>query len=116
MTIVIKNVNVFLFQSKLLGTNGFFNARLKYLKTKYNEVNNPTSGEISAHLADMQMSTPEEDFQFLKSCVIKNTDQSIIIRKLKSTQILRHKLMQNLNIDLRTSFPFLFADPILVKS
>lgn len=98
-----------------MGVNGFFNARLKYLKAKYNEINNQNSVEVSTQLTNMQLSTPEDDFQFLKTCVIKNIGRSEIIRKLMSTQTLRHKMMQNPNVDLRTSFPFFFADPILVK-
>lgn len=98
-----------------MGTNGFFNARLKYLKTKYNEMNNPNLFEVSTELADMQMSTPAEDLQFLKTCVVKNVDQSVIVRKLKSTQSLRHQMMQDSNVDIRTSFQFFFANPSLAN-
>lgn len=98
-----------------MSSNGFFSARLKYLKTKYNEVNNQNSVEVTSQLSDMRLSTPEDNFQFLKTCVVKNTARSEIIRKLISTQTLRHETMQDPNVDLRTAFPFFFADPILVK-
>lgn len=78
-------------------------------------MNNPNLAAVSTELADMHMSTPEEDLQFLKTCVIKNVDEHEIIRKLKSTQTLRHQMMQDQNVDIRTSFPFFFASPQLVR-
>lgn len=70
---------------------------------------------IEAQLAQVQIS-PENDLQFLKTCVVKNVDRNVILAKLKSTQKLRESLMRDENIDLRTSFPFFFAEPRLVCS
>lgn len=69
--------------------------------------------QVSSQLAQLQLS-PEDDLQFLKSCVVKNTDQNVLISKLKSTQKLRENMMRDANVDLRVSFPFFFAEPHLV--
>lgn len=101
------------FQFKLTGANGFLHIRLKYLKSKYDELNRVDSDEISTQLAETQIS-PENDLEFLKTCVVKNADRNAIIIKLKSTQKLRERMMRDENVDLRESFPFFFADPSLV--
>lgn len=64
-------------------------------------------------LADLQISE-EDDLAFLKNCVVKNTERKVIIAKLKSTQKIRQAMMRDENVDLRVSFPFFFADPVLV--
>lgn len=94
-----------------MGVGGFFRNRIKYLKTKRDEFDIP---DISAQLDEMQLS-PEEDLQFLQSCVIKNTDQAVVIAKLKSTQKLRSSMLRDPNIDLRAAFPFFFSNPELVS-
>lgn len=105
---------IFTFQSKLLGVGGNFHGRLKYLKSKRDESNVPNLDQVSGQLAAVQLS-PEDDLQFLQNCVVKNTDQNVIIAKLKSTRHLRETMMRDANIDLRQSFPFLFTEPRLVK-
>lgn len=69
--------------------------------------------EASAQLSDIQIS-PENDLQFLKNCVLKNVNRNVLLSKLKSTQKHRETLMLDENLDLRTSFPFFFAEPHLV--
>lgn len=81
---------------------------------KFGEKNEPHLNGLSSQLSGMQIS-PENDLQFLKNCVIKNVDQDMLLAKLKSTQKHREELMRDENIDLRTSFPFFFADPHLVS-
>lgn len=98
----------------MLGVGGFFRNRIKYLKAKHDELDSPDVDQVSTQLAVLQMS-PENDLQFLKSCVIKNTDQAVVIAKLKSTQKLREAMLRDTNIDLRESFPFLFSNPDLVN-
>lgn len=77
------------------------------------EPNAPRSDEITNGLADVTLS-PEDDLKFLKTSIIKHVEKSTILAKLKSTQKLREAMMRDENIDLRTSFPFFFADPHLV--
>lgn len=102
------------FQSKLLGVGGFFRNRIKYLKTKHDELDTPDLDQVSAELTELRMS-PEEDLQFLKSCVVKKTDPAVVIAKLKSTQNLRETMLRDANIDLRESFPFFLSNPELVN-
>lgn len=97
----------------MTGAQGFFSIRLKYLKSKHDGLNPMDPDEVSAQLAEIQIS-PENDLQFLKTCVVKNTTRNVIIAKLKSTQNLRETMMRDENVDLRESFPFFFAEPSLV--
>lgn len=102
------------FQSKLLGSGGYFHNRLKYLKRKRGEFDLPDVDEVSDRLNDLQMS-PEDALERLKSCIIKKTDPTVIIAWLKSTQKLREDMLRDENIDLRTSFPFFMSNPELVN-
>lgn len=97
----------------MIGHHGFFSTRLKYLKGKLNDLNTPAVDDVSNQMDELQLS-PEDDLLFLKNCVIKNADRNVIIAKLKSTQHLRESMMQDVNIDVRESFPFFFAEPSLV--
>lgn len=100
-----------------MGAHGFFTIRLKYLKSKRcepNTENTPRTEQVSTEMGNLNLS-PNEDLEFLKTCVVKNTDLSVLVRKLKCTQKLRENMMRDENIDLRTSFPFFFAEPNLVK-
>lgn len=99
----------------MIGVGGFFRNRIKYLKTKRDELNVPDVDIASDQMDRLQLS-PEEDLQFLQRCVIKTTDPVIIAAKLKSTQKLRAKMLLDANIDLRTSFPFFSSNPELVNS
>lgn len=98
----------------MLGIGGFFRNRIKYLKTKRDELDIPDIDQVSGQLNDIQIS-PEEDLLFLKNCVVKNTDPAIIVAKLKSTQKLRQTMLHDANIDLRVSFPFFISNPDLVN-
>ncbi|XP_031617244.1 uncharacterized protein LOC116337077 [Contarinia nasturtii] len=97
--------------SKLLGVGGYVNNRLKYLTSKYTD---PNAKEVPNQQSDIE-TTPEEDLLFLKNCVIKNTDVSIIISKLNTTRDLRKNMMMNQDVDLRESFPYFFTDPKLIQ-
>lgn len=57
---------------------------------------------------------PEEDLLFLKNCVIKNTDQNVIVVKLYTTRALRREMTGTTEFHLRESFPFFLAEPQLV--
>lgn len=107
-------------QSKLIGYNGFLISRIKYLKSKKSKHLNRQSvanAQITEEITDRMSAvtlSPEDDLKFLKTSVIKHTEKGIILAKLKNTQKLRDQMMHDENIDLRTSFPFFFADPDLV--
>lgn len=103
----------FTFQSKLIGRGGFFTNRLKYLRKKYNDKNLRDDLE-NLQLVETSLG-PEEDLMFLKNCVIKNTDQKVIVAKLNSTRVHRQEMMRAPKVDLRESFPFFLAEPQLVK-
>lgn len=98
----------------MLGNGGFFNNRIKYLKTRRDDLDTPDIDQVSAQLNNIQVS-PEEDLLFLKTCVVKNTDSAVIVAKLKSTQKLRQAMLRDANIDLRASFPFFISNPDLVN-
>lgn len=111
-------INFSFIQSKLIGSNGFFSTRLKYLKSKLKETNSHAINEVANQLDELQIAnnpeSQEEALQFLKTCVIKNTEINILVEKLKKTQNLRESMMRDENIDLRESFPFFFVNPSLV--
>lgn len=98
----------------MLGRGGFFRNRLKYLKKKQNELDSPDIDQISDQVNELRMS-PEEDLEFLKSCVIKKVDRAVVVAKLKSTRKLREKMLCDANIDLRASFSFFISNPELVN-
>lgn len=102
----------------LVGNGGVFCNRLKYLQKQ----NKNAQTDIHENLEEQQdlsnsivMQNGKEDYEFLKSAIIDQTDLEILKQKLDSTRSFRANMLQDKNIDLRENFPFFFSHPSLVS-
>lgn len=102
----------------MVGSGGLFCNRVKYLQKQKRSANK----DINENLEEQQdlsnsmvMRDGKEDFEFLKSVIIDQTDVEILKQKLGSTRSFRANMLQDKNIDLRENFPFFFSHPNLVS-
>lgn len=102
----------------MVGNGGVFCNRLKYLQKQKRSAQT----DIHENLDEQQdlsnsivMRNAKENFEFLKSAIIDQTDLEILKQKLNSTRSFRANMLQDKNIDLRENFPFFFSHPSLVS-
>lgn len=115
-------MKIWIFQDLLLGENGYFTRRIKYIKSRkanrQRELNATLASnhEISFDSNEISLDQQKEDLDFLKYCVIGNADENVLVERLNTTRELRRKLMSDENSDIRTNFPFFFSNPELVNT
>lgn len=105
------------FQDLIIGENGYFNRRLRYLKFRNkNQLNTSNmSGMLEESNIEVNVEKQKEDLEFLKYCVVNEEPNDVLTEKLNSTRELREKILKDENTDIRESFPFFFIKPQLVS-
>lgn len=122
MIFVSCNGSLCLQEALLNGKNGgFIGAKLKYLRgierthlLNENQAN-AVIREVQLDVPEVQHHNDEEDFEFLKSCVVNAENMTIIKQKLKSTIEYRVGVMNDQNIEFLEQFPYFFTNPELVS-
>lgn len=102
-------------QELLLGENGWLTRRLNYIKLCKKNLAHAEADMSMNQSVQITPENPEQDFEWLKSNLIKKSDREELIKKLNSTRELRKNMLNATETDLREQFPFFFAEPELVS-
>lgn len=103
-----------LLQDLLLGTTGYFNRRLIYVKDLKKKLSDRANRMNESTLSEAPCDE-NEDLQFLKTADIDQIDWKILVGKLNSSRNLRQRMLLDKEIDIREQFPFFFSRPKLVS-
>jgi argininosuccinate lyase len=87
--------------------------RLKYLTKKSNKDNQQVTESITEEIDDEEILKTEN--MMLKSMVVNNDNMKEIMTKIRRTAKFRANMLKNIEVDLRTEFPYFFSHGELVR-